>query len=61
MRVKSDFDKSKLANKAFHYDEVRNPALGLKPDLEWYLATQIHPPVARLCEQIQGVSAQGRV
>eukprot|EP00667_Euglena_gracilis_P000356 EG_transcript_356 len=57
LRVKSDFDKSKLANKAFHYDEVRNPALGLKPDLEWYLATQIHPPVARLCEQIQGMDS----
>eukprot|EP00668_Euglena_longa_P015722 GGOE01019858.1.p1 GENE.GGOE01019858.1~~GGOE01019858.1.p1 ORF type:complete len:965 (+),score=277.50 GGOE01019858.1:1381-4275(+) len=57
LRLKADFDKSKLANKAFHYDEVRNPALGLRPDLEWYLATQIHPPVARLCEQIQGMDS----
>jgi len=44
-----DLDRTKLANKAFHIDDVRNPALGLRPDVEWYLATQIHPPITRLC------------
>jgi DNA polymerase alpha subunit A len=52
-----NWDKSKLANKAFHSDEVKNAALGLRPDLEWYLATQLHPPVTRLCEHIQGMDS----
>ena len=42
---------------AFHSDEVKNAALGLRPDLEWYLATQLHPPVTRLCEHIQGMDS----
>uniref|UniRef100_A0A7S1IK49 DNA polymerase n=1 Tax=Eutreptiella gymnastica TaxID=73025 RepID=A0A7S1IK49_9EUGL len=55
--LKADWDKSKLAMRAFHHDEVKNPATGLKPDLDWYLATQIHPPITRLCEHIQGMDS----
>lgn len=88
-----DLDRNKLANKAFHIDDVRTPALGLRPgpapaplpspltnpsqqfrppylfpcgakgarppDVEWYLATQIHPPITRLCEHVQGPPPPG--
>ena len=27
------------------------------PDLDWYLRQQIHPPVARVCEPIEGTDA----
>lgn len=42
-----------LSERAFHVDEVRaNPALAV--DGAWYLAQQIHPPVSRLCECVEG-------
>jgi DNA polymerase alpha subunit A len=45
--------QSRLATRAYHVDEVKkNPALTL--DTDWYLATQILPPVARLCEHVEG-------
>eukprot|EP01012_Entosiphon_sulcatum_P020481 TRINITY_DN2542_c0_g1_i1.p1 TRINITY_DN2542_c0_g1~~TRINITY_DN2542_c0_g1_i1.p1 ORF type:complete len:1368 (+),score=229.60 TRINITY_DN2542_c0_g1_i1:33-4136(+) len=44
-------DLGKIARRAFHVDEV-TAAPRLKPDLEWYLGTQIHPPISRLCEHI---------
>lgn len=45
-----------LAERAFHPDELtKDPDLTI--DAEWYLSSQIHPPVARLCEFIQGTDA----
>eukprot|EP01004_Peranema_trichophorum_P008566 NODE_731_length_2409_cov_63.216098_g627_i0.p1 GENE.NODE_731_length_2409_cov_63.216098_g627_i0~~NODE_731_length_2409_cov_63.216098_g627_i0.p1 ORF type:complete len:763 (-),score=155.22 NODE_731_length_2409_cov_63.216098_g627_i0:121-2409(-) len=55
--VPGEVDKGKLSNRAFHIDEVRHSTT-LKPDLEWYLGTQIHPPVARLCEHIHGMDSR---
>ena len=28
-----------------------------KIDYQWYLSTQVHPPVSRLCEVIEGTDA----
>ena len=54
---KSD-DASKqhlIAERAYHADTVRKEKL--TPDYEWYLTTQIHPPIARLCEPIEGTDS----
>lgn len=42
-----------LSERAYHPDEVKlNPEL--RVDSSWYLAQQVHPPVSRLCECIEG-------
>lgn len=41
-----------LAEHAYHPDQVRRDALPV--DKEWYLAQQVHPCVARLCEHLKG-------
>ena len=41
---------------ARHPEEVARSAGALEPDVEWYLTQQILPPVARLCEPIEGMS-----
>ncbi|RNF03775.1 putative DNA polymerase I alpha catalytic subunit [Trypanosoma rangeli] len=46
-----------LNDKAYHVDEVRR-SKGLRIDLEWYLSSQLYPPVMRLCEHIQGFSPE---
>ena len=51
-----------LGKRAFHIDEVTKEGSELKigkgiwfiTDLEWYLANQVHPPIARLCAPIEG-------
>eukprot|EP01065_Artemidia_motanka_P034875 TRINITY_DN42866_c0_g1_i1.p1 TRINITY_DN42866_c0_g1~~TRINITY_DN42866_c0_g1_i1.p1 ORF type:complete len:1502 (+),score=522.94 TRINITY_DN42866_c0_g1_i1:58-4506(+) len=46
----------RLADRAYHPDEVQaNDRLFV--DEEWYLATQLHPPVSRLCEHITGLDS----
>jgi DNA polymerase alpha subunit A len=45
-----------LAARAHHPDEVRRDP-SLKVDAEWYLAQQVHPPIARLCEHIDGTDS----
>ena len=32
-------------------------AADAKIDFKWYLSTQIHPPITRLCEVIEGTDA----
>ena len=49
---------AKLSTRAFHADEVRKDPSKLHIDVEWYLSTQIFPPVLRICEYITGFSAQ---
>lgn len=44
------------AERARHPDEIVRSAGHLKPDVEYYLANQILPPVARLCDPIQETS-----
>jgi DNA polymerase alpha subunit A len=44
-----------LADHAFHPDDVRKDHLQV--DTDWYLAQQVHPCVARLCEHLDGTDA----
>jgi DNA polymerase alpha subunit A len=44
--------------RARHPEEIARSNGVLKPDIEWYLAQQILPPIARLCEPIEGTSQQ---
>ena len=54
---KSKNPKSKaLADRARHPEEIERSAGVLKPDIDWYLAQQILPPISRLCEPIDGTS-----
>lgn len=43
--------------RAYHPEEVRRSAGKLSIDVEWYLESQIHPPVNRLCAHIEGTSS----
>ncbi|KAJ1975656.1 DNA-directed DNA polymerase alpha catalytic subunit pol1 [Dimargaris verticillata] len=45
------------AERAYHPKEFADPAKGFVVDYEWYLNQQVHPPVARLCEPIEGTDA----
>lgn len=44
--------------RARHPEEIARSDGALKPDVEWYLTQQILPPIARLCEPIEGASQQ---
>jgi DNA polymerase alpha subunit A len=44
-----------LSEHAFHPDDVRKEHLQI--DTDWYLAQQVHPCVARLCEHLAGTDA----
>eukprot|EP01062_Namystynia_karyoxenos_P007247 TRINITY_DN12545_c0_g1_i1.p1 TRINITY_DN12545_c0_g1~~TRINITY_DN12545_c0_g1_i1.p1 ORF type:complete len:1559 (+),score=590.23 TRINITY_DN12545_c0_g1_i1:109-4677(+) len=50
-------EKGKLASRAYHPDDLREAGTDLTIDAEWYLATQVHPPVARLCEHIPNLDS----
>jgi DNA polymerase alpha subunit A len=45
-----------LSDKAFHVDELRLTPRRL--DIEWYLATQVYPPVLRICTHVQAFVPQ---
>ena len=45
-----------LADCAYHPDELKRSS-ELLIDTDWYLQTQIHPPIARLCEHLDGTDA----
>jgi DNA polymerase alpha subunit A len=47
-------EATSVGKRAYHIDEVTKEGSGLEIDLEWYLANQVHPPVARLCAPIEG-------
>ena len=46
-----------VAQRAYHPDDVRRAAGRLHVDIEWYLTQQVMPPIARVCEPIEGTSA----
>lgn len=52
----SSNNSSSLADFAYHPDEVRKDGT-LRLDVSWYLQTQLHPPIARLCEHIEGTDS----
>jgi DNA polymerase alpha subunit A len=43
-----------IAERAFHPDDVKASGGTKEIDYRWYLAQQIHPPIARLCGPIEG-------
>jgi hypothetical protein len=45
------------AERAHHPEEVLRSNGTLVPDVQWYLTQQLVPPIARLCEPIEGTSA----
>jgi DNA polymerase alpha subunit A len=44
------------SERARHPEDIARSGGTLKPDVEWYLVNQILPPIARLCEPIEGLS-----
>ncbi|KFB40762.1 AGAP001929-PA-like protein [Anopheles sinensis] len=54
-----DGTSSPAMKRAYHIDEVRDPANKdkLTVDVEYYLAQQIHPVVFRICEPLEGTDA----
>ena len=48
-------ESSGLAEKAFSVDEMQRN--GLKIDMEWYIKQQVHPPISRLCQHIEGTDS----
>jgi DNA polymerase alpha subunit A len=48
--------KGHLSEKAFHVDELRKAPRRL--DIEWYLSTQVYPPVLRICTHVQSFVPQ---
>jgi len=48
--------EASFALRAFHPDAVVKSAGALSVDVEWYLTQQVLPPIARLCEPIEGTS-----
>ncbi len=53
---RSSGPSTSMADCAFHPDELKRSS-ELQIDTDWYLQTQIHPPVARLCEHLDGTDA----
>ena len=50
-----DEDPAKsYALRAHHPDDLNKEELGLRIDVDYYLNIQVHPPVARLCQPIEG-------
>ena len=49
--------KQSVSDRARHPTEVARSAGALTVDVEWYLANQILPPIARLCDPIDGLAA----
>lgn len=46
-----------IAARAHHPDEFKSDDCQLKIDFEWYLSTQVYPPVSRLCGPIAETDA----
>ncbi|KAF9212423.1 DNA polymerase alpha catalytic subunit [Podila verticillata] len=50
--------KSKgLGVRAYHPDEIKQPGSNLTIDFEYYLESQVHPPLDRLCGPIEGTDS----
>ena len=47
-------DSTHIAQKARHPDELKKAGSELQVDIEWYLTNQVHPPISRLCQPIDG-------
>jgi len=47
-----------VIERVYHPDDIARSKGTLVPDYEWYLSQQILPPIARLCDPIEGMSQQ---
>lgn len=54
-RTDNESANASISSKAFHPAEVKQD--GRMLDTEWYLESQLYPPVLRICEHIQGFTA----
>jgi DNA polymerase alpha subunit A len=54
--IENNSNSTTLADFAYHPDEVKKDGT-LRVDVSWYLQTQLHPPIARLCEHIEGTDS----
>jgi DNA polymerase alpha subunit A len=52
-----DPNKSSVADRAYHPKTVLKAEGLLQIDSQWYMAQQLHPPIWRLCEPIDGLDA----
>jgi len=52
-----DQGKSSIAERAYHPKTVLQAEGMLQIDTQWYLAQQLHPPIWRLCEPIDGMES----
>ena len=52
-----DQGKSSVADRAYHPKQVLKAEGMLQIDTQWYLAQQLHPPIWRLCEVIDGIES----
>ena len=52
-----DQGKSSIAERAYHPKTVLQAEGMLQVDTQWYLAQQLHPPIWRLCEPIDGMES----
>ena len=52
-----DSSKTSVADRAYHPKTVLKAEGMLQVDTAWYLAQQIHPPIWRLCEPIDGLDS----
>ncbi len=50
-------DTNLIASRTYHPDDLGQANTELEIDTEWYLSNQVHPPVGRLCEPIEGTDA----
>lgn len=50
-------EASVVAARAYHPDDLKKADSGLKIDFEWYLSSQVHPPIARLIQPIEGTDS----
>jgi len=53
-----DAGKASVAERSYHPRTVLKAEGMLQVDTAWYLAQQIHPPIWRLCEPIEGIDSQ---
>jgi DNA polymerase alpha subunit A len=52
-----DTGKAGVADRAYHPKTVLKAEGLLQIDTQWYLAQQLHPPIWRLCEPIDGIDS----
>jgi len=52
-----DQSKSSVSDRAYHPKTVLRAEGMLQVDTAWYMAQQLHPPIWRLCEPIEGIES----